>query len=201
MIPGPDAHATDAKRRLAPGVGEAAVLSILAVAADGRWRVVAGSLLTCPYSLATTSWRRWHQVQPRTRPHSSLDDGPDFGPVFCIEPSPGVRAARATIARDDWQDCVDAIRSGHVNALDTRYTIATDAWTSSVFLSRDGASPAHEVVKAARRPTTGIVATVAGPVMPPTSPFLELASPRTYRAGRPAERCSAIDISCTGRKS
>jgi hypothetical protein len=48
---------------LAPVDGEAAVLSMLVVRDGSEWRVVAGSLLTVPVAVASTSTRRWGQIQ------------------------------------------------------------------------------------------------------------------------------------------
>ena len=74
--PGPEAREADDQgdgaevdrfESLRPGPGEAAVLSLLAVRADGGWNVVCGSLLSLPDAAARVSWREWKQAQPPSR--------------------------------------------------------------------------------------------------------------------------------------
>jgi hypothetical protein len=66
-----DGAEIDRFESLRPGPGEAAVLSLLAVQADGGWNVVCGSLLSLPDAAARVSWREWKQAQasqPRSAP-------------------------------------------------------------------------------------------------------------------------------------
>jgi hypothetical protein len=172
-----------ADHRVAPGPDEAAVFSALAVRADGRWQVAAGSLLTCAYDVATTSWRRWAKRQPQTRGAGPRDDGPDFGPNFAIDPVPGLRALRRIVASNEWRGVYGSLTEGEISAHGTKYIVNATGWTSRVFLESEPGSDAHNVVCAARRPVSGIVGTLAAPEPPPATPFLELAAPPTMPRG------------------
>jgi hypothetical protein len=159
---------------LGPGDGEAAVLSMLAVRDGIEWRVVAGSLLTAPVEVALTSTRRWGQIQPET---SRLEDGIDFGPIFCAEPFPGVRIARSIIDMADWRPTVDALAEGSVLSRNCSSTIRITGSSSIVVLARDGIDAAHYVTAGAQRPVLGVVASLEVPTMPPTEMIWQLSAP------------------------
>lgn len=97
--------------RIAPGDDELAVLSLLASRCDGTWRVVCGSLLSVPIEQAWMSWRRWAEREPGSR-QRRLEPGVDAGPVFTVDPFPGLRAVRAVAGRAAWDKMRSHLRTG-----------------------------------------------------------------------------------------
>src|ERR1044072_6987024 len=76
---------------LAPGDGEAAVLSLLAARDEqGNWLVACGSLLTVPAEAARISWPAWERQQPQTRGPGHLSEDLDLGATLDEEPFPRV---------------------------------------------------------------------------------------------------------------
>ena len=91
----------DIPARIAPADDELAVLSLLASRCEGAWRVSAARFCRCPSEQAWTSWRRWAEREPRSR-ERRLEPGVDPGPVFTVDPFPGLRAVRAVAGHAAW---------------------------------------------------------------------------------------------------
>lgn len=157
-------------QHLAPGTGEAAVLSAVLVRSEAGWSVVCGSLLTMPVAMAQTSWKRWDELQPPTRGPRYDGGGFDLGPTFCAEPSPGVRALRAIVPRNEWCDVANHARTGTVETLFATCRLAADEWTSTGSLFQGGISDGERVVAGVRRPIRAIVARLHLPELPRTDP-------------------------------
>jgi hypothetical protein len=163
-----DSAATDERRlravpgKLAPAAAELAVLSLLAIYADGHWAVVSGSLLSLPREVALISWQAWGMRQPQTR-NGPSPSGFDLGPVFEVEPFPGIRAIRTVLEPDRWRDAVDAIGRGRLDAGNTLFSISGFNWSPTGLIASVGIEDPHHVVAGARRPVIGVAATLARP--------------------------------------
>jgi hypothetical protein len=174
--------AIEVPNEFAPGEGEAAVLSMLAVRDGLSWTVASGSLLTVPIGVALTSWKRWGELQPEGK-NGWRDGGFDFGPIFCAEPFPNVRVVRAVIEAQDWPEMINGLAGGTVSALSCRANIKTTGSTSTLFIGSDGASDPHLVVEGARRPVRGVALKLAPVTMPTTDGIWSLTTPTYLRPG------------------
>ena len=95
---------------LQPVDGEASVLSLLLVDDGGKWVAAAGSLLTGSREMASTSWRRWRELQPRRRDRQERQ-GFDIGPNFYSDPFPGIRIMRTIVEPGTWSTvAADSLR-------------------------------------------------------------------------------------------
>lgn len=122
-------------------------------------------------------------MQPQTRAHRHDRGGFDLGPAFSAEPFAGVRVMRAIVEPFDWTAVVDRLADGVIETPFARCTAAGQDWTPTVLLSQHGTSPAHAVVVGARRPVTGVVATIDGPEIPATEDDWAWATPPHLRPG------------------
>ena len=148
---------------LAPAADELAVLSLIAVrAVDDHWAVATGSLLSVPREVALISWRAWRARQPRTR-GGPPPTGFDLGPIFDVQPFPGLRAIRRVLGRAEWEAAVDGIGSGWLDAGTSRLSVSAFNWVPAGLIASRGIKDAHHVVAGIRRPVTGVAATLAHP--------------------------------------
>jgi hypothetical protein len=162
---------------LTPAIGEAAVLSVLAVRRDDRsLQLVSGSLLIVPSDVAGASWRRWTARQPLTHPQR-VPTGFDLGPGFLAEPFPGIVAARRAIPPAEWSRVVTQFASGAVELSTELCEISTEKWSPLGLIYDDRESDTAAVVAGARRPVRGIVATLPGIQMPHSEPRWDLQLP------------------------
>jgi hypothetical protein len=147
---------------LSPTASELAVVSLLAVHHEDHWAVVSGSLLSVPREMALISWQAWRARQPRTR-NGPARTGFELGPLFEVEPFPGVRAIRTVVGPDGWREVVAGIRSGWLDAGTSRLSVSAFNWTPAGLIASSGIEEAHHVVAGVRRPVTGVAATLAHP--------------------------------------
>lgn len=143
--------------------GELGVLSALLVEESGVWSVTSGSLLALDPGWARTSWKRWGELQPSTRGLRYDSGGFDLGPVFAVEPFPGLRAMRQMVEPKDMTDLVSEIEAGHLATPWGSAQLNLTGWSSTVFLSRNSSVSAAAVVLGARRPVTAVVADLTAP--------------------------------------
>lgn len=168
---------------LRPGPGEAAVLSLLAVRADGGWNVVCGSLLSLPDAAARVSWREWKQDQPPSRGLRQAPEGFDLGPEFHRDPVAGLCAHRAVVESQDWEALLKAIISGTVPTDFGECRLATHDWSPLVFLGSTGLTDRHRVSRGARRPLRAISAELPSQDLPPTEATWKLDIPSDLEPG------------------
>ncbi len=180
---------------LAPGPGEAAVLSLLAVRTDDGWSTVCGSLLTVPAEQAFMSWPQWGRLQPTARPRhrATFGDPLDVGPNFRIQPFDGLMGARQIVTIDEWQSTLEALLSGKVKCGTVHCSFDASSWSTSGLLGArtGGQSDLHAVVHGARRPVTGLATTLTAPSVPHSEAVWELEVPGGVPRGRDLARMSA----------
>lgn len=151
---------------LAPGDDEVAVLSMLIARHADEWQLVCGSLLTMPRGVAYTSPQRWNVRQPTTPAKSQFDNGFDIGPIFSVEPFKGIRAVRSVVEASEWPSLVATVEAGFLSIPSAQCRVKLRSWSATVLLGLAGVSPAHHTIVGARRPVTGVVATVEQPRLP-----------------------------------
>ncbi|MGN6558197.1 MAG: hypothetical protein ACTHLH_09335, partial [Solirubrobacterales bacterium] len=150
----------------APEEGEAAVLSVLSVAANKQRRIRAGSLLTLPLEAAQGSWKHWGELQPATRGRYTARNEPDLGASFSEEPFTGLFIDRAVIDPADWQITVEQLEEGHLQLGSASYHLVGEEWSASKLLAQEGDSDAHHVLWEIKRPVRGVSLKVDSPDMP-----------------------------------
>lgn len=169
---------------LKPSGGEAAVLSALAVHEADEWRLVCGSLLTVPADVARTSWKRWGELQPRTRGLGAVEDGFDLGPVFCTDPFPDLRVCRLVVDQASWGDLVSQLSEHRLAAPVFACSAAIHDWSSTVLLTGNGLTEAHDVVAGARRPVEGVVGMTDPAVVPASDARWDWVTPPSVGPGK-----------------
>lgn len=168
---------------LAPADGECAVLSLVSVRDGNDWVLASGSLLAVEREIALGSWPRWAAAQPLTgRPSAS--EGFDLGPQFVVDPFGSVRLARQIVEPGDWQAVIDDLIAGEYRVPALRCVVRASAWTSKVFLGRDGSTEAHQAVDGICRPVTAVVAKLDAPAPLELHGNWELALPPHVERGR-----------------
>ena len=168
---------------LRPGPGEATVLSLLAVRADGGWNVVCGSLLSLPEAAARVSWREWKQAQPPSRGPRQPPEGFDFGAEFHRDPVAGLCAHRAVVEPEDWETLLDSIISGSVSTDFGECRLAAQDWSPLAFLGSAGLTDQHRVSRGARRPLRAISAELPGQDLPAIEATWQLDIPSYLKPG------------------
>jgi hypothetical protein len=156
--------------QLAPGSGEAAVLSLLAARDGAAWFAVSGSLLSLPVVVAEMSWPVWSEKQPATRGRHSANDH-DLGAEFDEEPFPGLRIVRALIEREEWTERVEEVKGGSLALAGQSLRFDFDELSAIKLFTQDGPSDAHQVLAAAKRPVRGLAANLRGPELPHSESF------------------------------
>jgi hypothetical protein len=169
---------------LAPKTGEAAVLSALLVRDDDQWIVAFGSLLSVPREAASTSWRRWRELQPATRGRDLDRGGFDLGPNFYSDPFDGLRVLRRVVEPCDWGLIASSIVARSLPTSFGTCGVQVDEWTSIAFAGRHGSTATHRVVDGIRRPVSGISASLKSLDLPPSKSTWSLASPFYLKPGR-----------------
>jgi hypothetical protein len=171
--------------RLGPAEDEAAVLSLILVGHTGSWEVAAGSLLTGSREMASTSWRRWRELQPRARA-ARRRNGFDVGPNFYADPFHGVRILREVIEPDRWQALVADIDDGSIPTSFGPCVLRRDgAWSSVAIVGRDIEIDSHRLVGGVMRPVSATFArVVVGAELPPTENTWSLEMPDYLPPGR-----------------
>lgn len=163
--------------KLRPAGDEAAVLSLLLVGDSGSWEVAAGSLLTGSREMASTSWRRWRELQPRAR-QVHLRNGFDAGPNFYADPFPGVRILREVIQPDRWQSLAAGIDDGSVPTSFGPCVLHREgAWLPIAIVGRDSEIDSHRLVGGVMRPVSATFVRLQGPKLPPTENAWSLEMP------------------------
>src|SRR6186997_106 len=150
----------------APEQGEAAVLSLLSLAASGQRRVRAGSLLTLPEEAAQASWKKWGELQPATRGPYMERNEPDLGASFSEEPFEGIYADRIVVGPADWQATVEQLEDGRLALGAASYDLAGEEWSASKLFAQHGDSDAHHVLWEVKRPVRGVSLKLDSPDMP-----------------------------------
>jgi hypothetical protein len=152
---------------LAPGDGEAAVLSLLAARDEkGDWLAASGSLLSVPEEAARISWPAWERRQPQTRGPDHLSEDVDLGAMLDEEPFPKLRMMRLPVGREEWRGLAEEIDGGEITVHGEPVRLARSQWSPSGLYSQDGQSDGHRVLRAARRPVSGVVASLEPPPLP-----------------------------------
>ena len=142
---------------LAPGDGEAAVLSLLAARDEqGNWLVACGSLLTVPGEAARISWPAWERQQPQTRGPGHLSEDLDLGATLDEEPFPELRMLRLPVSGEDWRALAEEIDGGEITVHGEPVRLARGRWSPLGLYSQDGQSDGHRVLRAAQRPVRGV---------------------------------------------
>lgn len=151
----------------APKEGEAAVLSLLSVAANGQRRMIrAGSLLTLPLEATQASWKEWGELQPATRGPYMARNEPDLGASFSEEPFTGLYIDRAVIEPANWQVTVERLEDGHLRLGSASYRLVGEGWSASKLLTQEGDSDAHHVLWKVKRPVRGVSLKLDSPEIP-----------------------------------
>jgi hypothetical protein len=152
---------------LAPGDGEAAVLSLLAARDEqGNWLVACGSLLTVPGEAARISWPAWERQQPQTRGPGHLSEDLDLGATLDEEPFPELRMLRLPVSGEDWRALAEEIDGGEITVHGEPVRLARGRWSPLGLYSQDGQSDGHRVLRAAQRPVRGVAASLESPPLP-----------------------------------
>jgi hypothetical protein len=152
---------------LAPGGGEGAILSLLAVEAEGNKLIRAGSLVVVPSKAAEGSWKEWGEAQPATRPHMVRNE-PDLGPSFSEEPFPGVHIHRSIIRSTNWTRMLGELESRRLDVEGGPYLLSDADWSATRLFTQDGKSDAHQVLCEVKRPVRGVALRTNVPEMPST---------------------------------
>jgi hypothetical protein len=160
---------------LAPGHGEAAVLSLLA-ARDEQG-----------------NWPTWERQQPQTRGPGHLGEDLDLGATLDEEPFPELRMLRLPISGEGWRALAEEIYDGEIAVNGEPVRLARGRWSPVGLYSQDGQSDGHRVLRAAQRPVRGVAASLEPPPLPfsdglwsrggPAKPVLE--QTREELAGHP----------------
>ncbi|HEY8965622.1 MAG TPA: hypothetical protein VIM58_04210 [Candidatus Methylacidiphilales bacterium] len=170
--------------KLKPTEDEAAALSLLLVGGPGSRKVAAGSLLTGSLEMASTSWRRWRELQPRAR-RGYQRNGFDIGPNFYADPFPGVRILREIVQPERWQSLVDSIDQGSVLTSFGPCVLRPDGpWSSIAVVGRDVEVDSHRLIGGVMRPVSATFAPLAGLALPPTENTWSLEMPYYLPRGR-----------------
>ena len=152
---------------LAPGDGEAAVLSLLAARDEqGNWLAACGSLLTVPEEAARISWPTWERQQPQTRGPDHLSEDLDLGATLDEEPFPELRMLRLPISGEDWRALAEEIDGGEITVHGEPVRLARGQWSPPGLYSQDGQSDWHRVLRAAQRPVRRVAANLEPPPLP-----------------------------------
>ena len=152
---------------LAPGDGEAAVLSLLAARDDqGDWLAVSGSLLSVPEEASRISWPAWERQQPQTRGLDHLSEDFDLGAVLDEEPFPELRMMRLPISGEEWRGLAEEIDGREIAVLGEPVRLDRSRWNPLSLYSQDGQSDGHRVLRAAQRPVRGVAASLEPPPLP-----------------------------------
>jgi hypothetical protein len=93
-------------------------------------------------------------------------EGFDLGPVFEVEPFPGVIGIRRVVRSDEWRDIITGLERGEVGGRTEPLRSELGEWSLVGSICADGDGDAHHVVAGAKRPVRGIVAGVTAPAMP-----------------------------------
>ena len=158
---------SEAVLALAPGDGEAAVLSLLAARDEqGNWQAACGSLLTVPDEAARMSWPAWERQQPQTRGPDHLSKDLDLGAKLDEEPFPQLRMLRLPISREDWRALAKAINGGEITVHGEPIRLDRGGWGPPGLYSQDGQSDGHRVLRAAQRPVRGVAVSLEPPPLP-----------------------------------
>jgi hypothetical protein len=163
--------------KLRPAGDEAAVLSMLLVGGSGSWEVAAGSLLTGSREMASTSWRRWRELQPRAR-QVHQRNGFDVGPNFYADPFPGMRILREVIQPDRWRSLAASIDEGSIPTSFGPCVLRREsAWLPIAVVGRDSEIDSHRLVGGVMRPVSATFARLQGSELPPTESTWSLDMP------------------------
>ena len=175
--PAPDTTLLHIPPTFLPSHDEAAVLSIVAVRANAAWELAVGSLLSVPLSVARMSWGRWNELQPPTRRPAYDGGGFDFGPIFSVDPFPGVRVVRTIVAREDWLGVAEDLEGGRVRLPNVECEARVEDWTPIVLLTQGDLEAAHRVVAGIKRPVSAVVGSLPAIDIPKTDAAWRLESP------------------------
>lgn len=169
-----DAQISD---RLRPADHEAAVLSLLLVADSESWVVAAGSLLTGSTEMASTSWRRWRELQPRARQVHGRH-GFDIGPSFYADPFPGVRILRQVVEPADWEAVVTGIGEGMIAAPFGPCVLRrSNDFSPVAIVGRNQGIDSHRIVSGVMRPVSATFARLEVSGLPATDSTWSLEVP------------------------
>lgn len=165
-----------------PGDDEAAVLSAVAFRCGEDWITASGSLLSTPTSVAYTSWRRWSTLQPRAWAELA-EKGFDLGPVFVVEPFPGVLIVRQVLFNDEWDETIARVERGELTLGHLLAQIRVSSWSSTIHIGIDSGTAASDAVIGARRPVLGVAAVLDPPTQPGSEGIWTLQSPTYLEPG------------------
>jgi hypothetical protein len=165
-----------------PGDDEAAVLSAVAFRDGEEWVIASGSLVTTPTSVAYTSWRRWSELQPRAWTERA-EKGFDLGPIFEVEPFPGVLIARQVLSAENWDEAIARLDRGELTLGHLPTRVRVSSWSSTVHIGIDCGTTASNVVVGARRPVLGVAAFLDPPTQPESEGIWTLQSPTYLEPG------------------
>jgi hypothetical protein len=129
----------------------------------GSWTVAAGSLLTGSREMASTSWRRWRELQPRPRAPRERQ-GFDPGPNFYADPFPGIRILRQVVSPGHWASVATSIQEGSIPTSFGPCTLNSSGdWSSVAIIGRDEAVDRDRLVTGAMRPVSAVFVELEAP--------------------------------------